>query len=197
MFKRRAIIAGVCLAFLSGTFHRGNSQAGAPTDTKSKQQESHPMPQGPPNQKAVQNANADKPAAKTQTEIPGTNQTDATTIQKTPDAAAKSDKAYRKTLADLSHVIVSNIDNGCITQHVNLRNPDCVVEEVTSLSDGTTLVNIVPRCDKAHTAVPCWRIEVKPQCRATSKQSIGMTIDRGPSAIRPNTTASVSCAITN
>src|SRR5215472_11816274 len=117
------ILVGICFVLSAGAFHLAYSQASTPTDNKPKPQEpasnAPSMPQGPPNQKAVQKSTGNKPAATGQTGTPGTTQTDKAALHKNLGAS----------------LIVSNIGPGCIPCCVNLKNPDCVVEDVTQLPD--------------------------------------------------------------
>ncbi len=204
MLKRCTIIvAGICVAFCVSAFPQTNSPASAATDAKTKpQKESQavapPTPEAPApgqGQKAAQKTTAGKAQLTPQAEPSGATQAIKTVSKKAqPAGTPGTDANYTAALADLGDRIVSNGPPGCLAQYVNLSAPDCVVEDVTRLPDGTTSVRMIPHCDKAHSSLPCWRIEVKPQCSTISKQSIAITLDRGSLPVPPNTTAQVSCA---
>ncbi len=65
------------------------------------------------------------------------------------------------------------------------------MQDVTQLADGTTTVSDVPACSDA--SPPCWRIEAKDSCQATSPQGIGLTVDRGGATAPPDTTTRFYC----
>ncbi len=105
------------------------------------------------------------------------------------------DSDYTGALMNLANLIVSNIGGGCIPSALpDVNNPDCVVEDVTRNTDGTTTVSEIPECANPPTAFPCWRLEKKDACMATSPQGVGITIDRNGMPAPANTDASVACA---
>jgi hypothetical protein len=125
------------------------------------------------------------------------------------------DTSYQAALQSLGQLIVSNIGAGCITSPFgDPSNPDCVVEDITTNSDGSTTTNEIPACSKNGGAAPCWQLQSKPVCDPNNTvagccpticaaagdpgQHFGMTICRGPNCMggQPpaNTTARVACS---
>jgi hypothetical protein len=190
--KTWMIMAGVLVAVASVAVLPPGGQVGAQTEARP-QKESPPAAQSTnppaPNQKAVQKAVKEKSKSN-----PPSSQVKPglTPLQKAP--AGESDRDYRKALGGLPNLITSNLGGGCLPNSINLKKPDCVVEDVNPNPDGTTSVQEIPHCDRTH-GPPCWRIEVKPQCRGLSPQSIGVTVVRGDtSAPIPPGATNLACA---
>lgn len=114
------------------------------------------------------------------------------------------DTSYQSALEKMGQLIVSNIGAGCITSPLaDPSKPDCLVEDVTNNTDGSTTVTQIPFCANVGGKTPCWNLESKPldKCAAICAndgdpgQHFGVTIDRGPGGTPPaNTNARVSCS---
>jgi hypothetical protein len=119
------------------------------------------------------------------------------------------DTSYQQALQGLGNIIVSSLKPGCLgapVEHPDM-NPDCVVEDVSRNTDGTTSVTEIPWCGtnndamaQASSTKPCWYLKTNTQCTAVNDpnggpaQQYGVSIVRPPSGPPPNTTAQVSCA---
>jgi hypothetical protein len=113
------------------------------------------------------------------------------------------DNDYTNALKLLANLIVSQLGLGCIPSALP-RDPngnlitDCVVEDVTVNTDGTTTTTEIAQCDAMTPTFPCWKIEMKDKCAPTapngSPDGVGVTIDRNGMMAAPNTTAQVFCA---
>lgn len=91
--------------------------------------------------------------------------------------------------------IKSNLPSGCLPAFLaEAPKLDCVVEDVSHLSDGTTSVSVVPRCSRSRGVIPCWRIVSNSRCRSFSPRGVSIAIERGEFALPANTWAQVSCA---
>jgi hypothetical protein len=115
---------------------------------------------------------------------------------------------YTQALMDLAGLISSSLDKGCIDSFILDRQapdgsslgPDCIVEDVTTNSDGSATVKSIESCATNGGVPTCWRVDEKPDCPPAigpngEQQRIGITVDRGPGGTPPpNTVASVSCA---
>src|SRR5579871_1450297 len=123
------------------------------------------------------------------------------------------DSDYTNALQNLANLIISDIGGGCIpSQLPDPTNPDCVVEDVTRNSDGTTSVSEIPKCmvtipytepmgwtpqndmPAPPGSYPCWTLDNNPNCGAQSPQGVGVAIHRNGQPAPPNTDASVACA---
>jgi hypothetical protein len=122
------------------------------------------------------------------------------------------DTDYTSAIQGIGDIIVSQIGAGCLNSPVENRpgtnTPDCVVEDVTSNTDGTTTIKSIPACDPNSIMPTCWRVVQKPQCPPVPNPMTGMNDQIGISICRstacdpakdsslapPNTTARVSCA---
>jgi hypothetical protein len=102
--------------------------------------------------------------------------------------------SYSQALQDLAKVITDNIGDGCIPEAVlDTTAPDCVVDDDTPQADGTIKQSSIPSCTST-ASLPCWKVEVKPQCAATSPQSIGLTVERGQAPPPAGTYLDAACS---
>lgn len=112
------------------------------------------------------------------------------------------DTDYTQALQALGELIVSQIGAGCLNSPIlDKENPDCVVEDVTALDDGTTAISPIKSCDATQGSTPCWKLETNDKCKPVTNpftgesEQFGVTIDRGPGGSPPaNTVARVSCS---
>jgi len=110
------------------------------------------------------------------------------------------DTDYKSSLQQIGSKIVGALQPSCLSQPiVDPNNPDCVVEDVTTVN-GVDQHTSIPFCANANGAKPCWSAKQVPSCpqvcNPTSGQfeQFGVDIDRGGAMAPPNTTAEVSCA---
>jgi len=71
------------------------------------------------------------------------------------------DTDYTSAIQALGDLIISQIGAGCLNSPIANRadgTPDCVVEDVTALSDGTTQTKEIPSCAENGHVVPCWQV---------------------------------------
>ena len=71
------------------------------------------------------------------------------------------DTDYTAAIQALGDLIISQIGAGCLNSPIANRangNPDCVVEDVTALPDGTTMTSELPSCAENGHVVPCWQV---------------------------------------
>ncbi|HZS38086.1 MAG TPA: hypothetical protein VFF06_14715 [Polyangia bacterium] len=120
------------------------------------------------------------------------------------------DSSYQQALQGLGDIIVSSLKPGCLSSPIENpdTHPDCVVEDVSRNSDGTTSVSEIPWCGTndpnaaANSSTkPCWYLKTDPLCPVVdaafdggATQQYGVSIIRPASGAPPNTTAQVSCA---
>ncbi len=119
------------------------------------------------------------------------------------------DSSYQQALQGLGNIIVSSLKPGCLGAPIENAdtNPDCVVEDVSRMADGTTSVTEIPWCGTNDdtmamnsTVKPCWYLKTNSLCTAVNDpnggppQQFGVSIIRPTSGPPPNTTAQVSCA---
>jgi hypothetical protein len=119
-----------------------------------------------------------------------------TDLTQTPD--------YTAALQAVGNLISSAIKPGCIP--AKLAMPiDCVVEDVTSLSDGTVTEKQLPQCSLDNSGnplssntFPCWAVQHKDKCVGTapgdSPDGVGITVFRNNIPPPANTSARVECA---
>jgi hypothetical protein len=113
--------------------------------------------------------------------------------------------SYQAAMQQIGQLISSHLSPGCTPAPlVNYPNdPKCVVEDVTANPDGSQTIKEIPRCDVAGGSFPCWKIELKDQCKQifpalcsggdTSSCGAGITIDRNGQMAPANTNARVEC----
>jgi hypothetical protein len=134
------------------------------------------------------------------------------------------DTSYQAALQSLGQLIISNIGAGCITSpfpldNTNMPVADCVVEDITTNSDGSTTTTEIKACSANGNTPPCWALSgtngvtAKQPCvnndpaqgpsgccpticakAGDPGQHFGMTINRGTAGPPPNTTARVACS---
>jgi len=71
------------------------------------------------------------------------------------------DTDYTAAIQALGDLIISQIGAGCLNSPIASRpdgTPDCVVEDVTALPDGTTQTKEIPSCAENGHMVPCWQV---------------------------------------
>ena len=101
---------------------------------------------------------------------------------------------YSQALEKVANLIKSHIGDGCIPAPLtDPSNPDCVVEDVTHGPNGDQQT-LIPRCDQAAGTFPCWKVEAKADCKTSSPEGLGVTIERNGAPAPPGTTAEVSCS---
>lgn len=112
------------------------------------------------------------------------------------------DTDYTAALQALGELIVSQIGAGCLGAPItNPDNPDCVVEDVQTLGDGSTSITKIDPCGaNGFVDKSCWKLTPNTKCKEIRSpincglEQFGMTIDRGPGGQPPaNTTARVFC----
>jgi hypothetical protein len=125
------------------------------------------------------------------------------------------DTDYTSALQGLGQLIINSLGAGCISSPIKLP-PDCVVENVSANSDGSTSISEVKQCTgNSDPSVPCssvappasgscWVLctptkkDGSPACPAITYQSTteqyGVNIVYAGGQAPPNTTAHVSCA---
>ena len=135
------------------------------------------------------------------------------------------DTDYTAAIDALGNLIISQIGAGCLNSPVAKRadgTPDCVVEDVTANTDGTSTTKEIPSCAQG-ASPPCWKLDDKlaqyqqqgcvprgqvapmscklpPSCQPVTNpvdntmQLASIGIDRGGAMPPANTTAHVSCA---
>lgn len=103
---------------------------------------------------------------------------------------------FTKALTDLGMLISSQISPGCIPAKLeDASNPQCIVDDVTEMSDGTEKIVPIPACATAPAnTFPCWKVEQKKACATLSPDGVGISIDRNGMDAPPNTNASVECS---
>jgi hypothetical protein len=73
--------------------------------------------------------------------------------------------------------------------------PDCNVSEEAEREVGQApLTTVIPACDAAGGATPCWRIAAEPRCTAAPGGS-AIVVDRGAGVPAPDTRAKWSCRV--
>jgi hypothetical protein len=75
--------------------------------------------------------------------------------------ASICDTDYTAAMQKLGDLIISSIGAGCLNSPIANRpdgHPDCVVTDVTTLSDGSTSTKEVPSCAENNHVVPCWQV---------------------------------------
>jgi hypothetical protein len=119
------------------------------------------------------------------------------------------DSSYQMALERLGNLIVSNIGPGCITSPFKDENGDgnisaaeanCVVADVVPDGlGGFSSQTLIPNCDEAGSARPCWSLNVEPRCNMVCEtpgqkgQRFGIKIDRGGQTPPSGTEARVFC----
>jgi hypothetical protein len=71
------------------------------------------------------------------------------------------DTDYTAAIQALGDLIISQIGAGCLNSPIKNRDdgtPDCVVTDVTTLTDGSTTSKEVPSCAENGHVVPCWQV---------------------------------------
>jgi hypothetical protein len=71
------------------------------------------------------------------------------------------DTDYTAAIQALGDLIISQIGAGCLNSPIANRadgTPDCVVEDVTALPDGSTSTKEIPSCAENGHVVPCWLV---------------------------------------
>jgi hypothetical protein len=102
---------------------------------------------------------------------------------------------FTGALQTLAHLITSNISPGCIPAPLtHVDDPECVAVDVTDNGAAPPTQKAIPSCKRSGGAFPCWRVEVKAQCKSLSPDSVGITIDRNGQPAPPNTNLRVNCA---
>jgi hypothetical protein len=111
------------------------------------------------------------------------------------------DTDYTSAIQGIGDLIVSQIGKGCLNSPVaNPTDPDCVVEDVTTNTDGTTTIKVISSCARNGNTPTCWSVVQKPDCPPITNpvtgqpEQIGITINRGGAMPPPATTARVACA---
>jgi hypothetical protein len=133
------------------------------------------------------------------------------------------DTDYTAAIQSLGDLIISQIGAGCLNSPIANRTvngmsvPDCVVEDVTALSDGSKMTKEIPSCAENGHVIPCWQVidklaqyksqgctplgttppttcKLPPTCQPVTnpldmtQQLVTVSIDRGlDSAGKPNT----------
>jgi hypothetical protein len=132
------------------------------------------------------------------------------------------DTDYTAAMTALGQLIVSQIGAGCLNAPIANRTvngmqvPDCVVEDVTALPDGSTQTKEIPSCAENGHMIPCWEVidklaeynmegctptapepatcKLPPSCQPVTnpvdgtKQLVTVSIDRGTDSTgKPNT----------
>jgi hypothetical protein len=105
------------------------------------------------------------------------------------------DADYTGALQKVGDLITSNLLPGCFKTMLP-DQPDCVVEDVTTMDDGTTQVSVIPKCSDPQSVWPCWTLDVKEDCSKVSPQSLGFTIQRNGAPVPAHTNARVVCSTT-
>jgi hypothetical protein len=108
---------------------------------------------------------------------------------------------YTPAMQKIGGLIVSAIGGGCIPSCVvdvnnmpNTMTPDCAVQVATVDNTGVTTTTVLTQCN-GNNMFPCWQLDVKTTCAATSPQSAGITVNWGPGGTAPpSTTAKVFCS---
>lgn len=101
---------------------------------------------------------------------------------------------YKDALAALGRLVQEPAPM-CLTRRLaDPAAPDCVVQDETRIDGQPTRIALLPRCDQAGSARPCWRVEATSQCDGKSPQGVAIVIDRGGQAAPPRTTTRISCA---
>ncbi len=70
------------------------------------------------------------------------------------------DTDYTAAINALGDLIISQIGAGCLNAPIASRadgTPDCVVEDVTALPDGSTQTTELPSCAENGHVIPCWQ----------------------------------------
>ena len=132
----------------------------------------------------------------------------AVRLKKVVDSAAHHqftsicDTDYTQAPQSLGELIVSQIGAGCLNAPIaDPTNPDCVVEDVQLLGDGSQQIKSLKPCgDSGFQGEACWKLVVNDKCKSVispitmQSEQWGMAIDRGPGGQPPpNTIAKVSC----
>ncbi|MDB4968271.1 MAG: hypothetical protein JWN44_3960 [Myxococcales bacterium] len=74
------------------------------------------------------------------------------------------DTDYTAAIQSLGDLIISQIGAGCLNSPIANRTvagmqvPDCVVEDVTSLSDGSKMTSSIASCAENGHKIPCWQV---------------------------------------
>ena len=77
------------------------------------------------------------------------------------NATSICDTDYTSAIDALGALIVSQIGAGCLNSPIANRadgTPDCVVEDVTALTDGTIQTTEVASCAENNHVIPCWEV---------------------------------------
>jgi hypothetical protein len=109
---------------------------------------------------------------------------------------------YASALEDLANLIITNIKPGCLGAPLSEpSDPQCVVEDVQTLADGSESVTTIKACAKTGGAFPCWQTQASTLCPIVHNplnnqdEQLGVVIERGPGGQPPpNTFARVFCS---
>jgi len=76
----------------------------------------------------------------------------------------------------------------------DLTSPDCAVDQVSVLPDGTQTLAAIPECAATATLYPCWRVEIVAECAKVSPQSAGVRVYTADGALAPSGAIAVACS---
>lgn len=108
---------------------------------------------------------------------------------------------YAVPIFDFASDIVRRLGGGCVElPFADPRNPQCEVNDVTTLSNGTVATFAIARCDQNGNQKPCWQAATDPACTSVcarpgeTGQRFTITVDRD-TPLLPNTTTEIACHV--